>query len=59
VPLSNKKAKAWLLADPRHKLKCETGADGLIIQLPPTAPDKIASVIVLHLSSPVDEIASN
>jgi alpha-L-fucosidase len=56
VPLSNKKAKAWLMADPRHKLKCETDADGLVIELPPTAPDKIASVVVLHLSSAPDEI---
>ncbi len=59
VPLSNKKARAWLMADPHHKLKCETDADGLIIQLPPTAPDKIASVVVLHLSSPVNEIINN
>ena len=56
VPLSNTKAKAWLLADPRHKLKWATDADGLIIQLPPTAPDEIASVVVLRLSSAADEI---
>jgi alpha-L-fucosidase len=51
VPLLDKKAKAWLLADPRHKLKCATDADNLVIQLPPMAPDKIASVVVLRLSS--------
>jgi alpha-L-fucosidase len=51
VPLTDKKAKAWLLASPRHKLKCATDAGGLVIQLPPTAPDQMASVVVLQLSS--------
>jgi alpha-L-fucosidase len=50
VPLLNKKAKAWLLAEPRHKLNCMPDVDGLMIQLPAAAPDKIASVIVLEVA---------
>jgi alpha-L-fucosidase len=48
VPLSAKKAKAWLLADPHRKLPCSFDAHGLVIQLPATAPDKIASVIAVE-----------
>jgi alpha-L-fucosidase len=47
VPLSNEKSRAWLLADPRHKLKCVPDGAGMVIEVPATAPDKIASVIVL------------
>ncbi len=48
VPLPASKAKAWLLADPHHKLNCDIEGDSVAIQLPPTAPDKIATVIVLR-----------
>jgi alpha-L-fucosidase len=51
VPLADKKAKAWLLADSRHKLECSLDAGGMVIQLPPTAPDKIATVVVLRASA--------
>jgi alpha-L-fucosidase len=49
VPLLNKKARARLLVDPRHKLDCVFDADGLVIQLPAMAPDKIASVVTLEV----------
>ena len=47
VPLLNQKASAKLLAGSRAKLKCAAGPEGLTIQLPPDAPDKIVTVIVL------------
>jgi alpha-L-fucosidase len=48
VPLQDNKATAWLLADPHQKLKCSIEAGGMVIQLPATAPDTIASVVVLR-----------
>ena len=48
VPLLNQKASAELLAGSRTKLKCAAGPDGLIIEVPSDAPDKIATVIVLE-----------
>jgi alpha-L-fucosidase len=50
VPLANLEAKAWLLTEPHHQLKCVSDAGELVIELPTTAPDKIASVIVLQIA---------
>jgi alpha-L-fucosidase len=50
LPLLNKKAKVWLLADPHQQLKCVNDADGLRIELPPAAPDKLTSVIVVEIA---------
>ena len=48
VPLLNAKAEAWLLTAPGEKLKFDATDSGLVLDLPPNAPDKIASVIVLE-----------
>jgi alpha-L-fucosidase 2 len=48
VPLLNTKAQAWLLTAPGTKLKTDAAPDGLVIHVPPVAPDKIASVVVLE-----------
>ncbi|HWD18374.1 MAG TPA: alpha-L-fucosidase [Verrucomicrobiae bacterium] len=52
VPVFNKKAKARLLAEPHRKLPCSFDADGLVIQLPNSAPDSVATVIALQNSLP-------
>jgi alpha-L-fucosidase len=44
--------KAYLLADPQHKaLKIAQNAGGITVKLPATAPDSIASVLVLDTQS--------
>ncbi len=53
VPMKNKIVKAYLLADKRHALKTGTGSDGQVIHLPATAPDAVASVVVLKIKGPV------
>ncbi len=50
VPLSNKIIKAYLLADAKTNLKITASKDKSILQLPPYAPDKVASVIVLEFA---------
>ena len=47
--LKQKAESASLLADPSSKLEVKPHADGLQIQVPATAPDAIATVIVLDL----------
>ena len=48
--LSNHVLKAYLLADPsRTPLKTTRYADGVAVELPAAAPDKIASVVVLEI----------
>jgi alpha-L-fucosidase len=49
VPLSNKPAKAYLLVAPDKALDASADENGLTIQVPAEAPDKIASVIALEL----------
>jgi alpha-L-fucosidase len=49
VPLLNENVKAKLLAAPRTKIKTQNGPDGLVLELPSEAPDKIASVIELRV----------
>jgi alpha-L-fucosidase len=57
VPISNKVTKAYLLADPTKALVTTAGPTGVEIQVPATAPDPIASVVVLKMSDPVAPIA--
>jgi alpha-L-fucosidase len=52
VPLTNSGVSAYLLSQPDRKLTVDYNADGLRIAVPPDAPDKIASVIVLNLHEP-------
>jgi alpha-L-fucosidase len=40
--------RAYLLANPKHGLKFAIDSAGVTLQLPTTAPDPIASVIVLE-----------
>ena len=40
-------SKAYLLTDAKHPLKFDQQVDAITIQLPPSAPDRIATVIVL------------
>ena len=48
---AGKPTKAYLLADPSRKsLEIASKADGVEITLPPTAPDKAASVVVLEIA---------
>ena len=49
VPLANKPVKAYLLAAKDKGLELSAGENGLTIQVPAEAPDKIASVIALEL----------
>ena len=41
-------ASAHLLASPGTRLETTSGADGLTVHVPPTAPDPIATVIVVE-----------
>ncbi|MGQ9455668.1 MAG: alpha-L-fucosidase [Armatimonadota bacterium] len=49
VSLSNDVRSAFLLADPGKKLSCRKVSDGLEIELPPSPPDSIASVVVIDI----------
>ncbi len=49
VPLLNETVKAKLLAAPHTKIKTQNSADGLVLELPTEAPDKMASVIELRV----------
>ncbi len=49
VPLKNKVLSASLLAQPGAKIAVESGADGLKLTVPTTAPDENASVIKLAI----------
>lgn len=49
VPLAGKPLKASLLADPAKVLPVKSEAGIVSIQLPPTAPDPIASVVKLEI----------
>jgi alpha-L-fucosidase len=50
LPLLNKQVKALLLADPQQPLKCSNDTTGLVIHLPPTAPDINASVVAVEIA---------
>ena len=47
--LKNKVKKAYLLADKKARLQVTPGEDSQIVSLPATAPDPIASVVVLEI----------
>ncbi len=49
VPVTNEATKVALLADPRKPLTVTKSEQGLTIQLPPTAPDAIASVVAVEI----------
>jgi hypothetical protein len=45
---SAKVTRAYLLADPNARVTAEAGADGWRIRVPVSAPDPVATVIVLE-----------
>jgi alpha-L-fucosidase len=57
LPLANKVASARLPAKPGQNLEFDTTPDGLVIQLPASAPDPVATVIVLDVEGEVGLIA--
>jgi alpha-L-fucosidase len=59
VPIRNKVSKAYLLTDPAKALATASADDGVKVTLPATAPDPVASVVVLEIDGPADAIASN
>jgi alpha-L-fucosidase len=53
--LKNKAEKAYLLADAKRKsLATEGTADGLVVTVPGSAPDAIASTVVLKVTGPLE-----
>ena len=58
VRLVDKDARAWLLAEPSRELKCVSDANGLVVQVPATAPDKISSLVVLRPSSKAEGLSA-
>lgn len=60
VPLANKPLKAWLLADPgKATLPVDQKGDRLLIHLPKTPPDPVASVVTLQVEGePVSTYSS-
>jgi alpha-L-fucosidase len=62
VPLTNSVTKAYLLTQPQNSLATSTDADGVEVQVPATAPDPMASVVVLEISgapAPLTAIAQD
>lgn len=49
LPISNQVGKATLLAAPNGKVSATAAATGVTLQLPPSAPDGVASVIRLEI----------
>jgi alpha-L-fucosidase len=49
IPVTNQVTKASLLAEPGRALTATASDRGVTIQLPPTAPDPVASVIALDI----------
>lgn len=56
VPMRNKIKRAYLLADKHDHLKTELTSNGLVIHLPVTAPDPVASVVVIEYNGKVKTI---
>jgi alpha-L-fucosidase len=48
--LENRVKRAYLLADKKHRLPVEQYGAGIVVDLPATAPDPIATVIVVELN---------
>src|SRR5205823_8146566 len=57
VPLRGEVKKAYLLSDPGTSLTAKGSDKGLTIDLPDSAPDKIASVVALEIDGKPDVIA--
>jgi alpha-L-fucosidase len=49
VPLQNKVNRAYLLADRGKALNCSVSGGALQIQVPATAPDRVASVVAMEI----------
>jgi alpha-L-fucosidase len=49
IPVTNQVTKASLLAEPGRALTVTASDQGMVIQLPPAAPDAVASVIALDI----------
>ena len=58
VPMQSKIISANMLTAPNHALQITASAAGQMIELPPTAPDKIASVVVCHVAQPVEPMVT-
>lgn len=56
IPVTGKITGAHLLASPGQSLSYSQSAEGLQLQLPPTAPDSIASVIVIRTEGQVSAL---
>jgi alpha-L-fucosidase len=53
--LASSPRRAWFVADPmRQPLPWTSGAAGLVLNLPPTAPDPVCSVVALEFDGPPD-----
>jgi alpha-L-fucosidase len=53
--LKNTPQEAYMLSDPAKKaLPTQSGADGLILTVPATAPDPVSSTIVLEIKGPLE-----
>jgi alpha-L-fucosidase len=60
VPMRNAIVEAYLLADKHHTLlKTEVGPGGQVVHLPKSAPDDVASVVVLKVSGQVEAEPGN
>lgn len=57
VPMSNLVSKAYLLADPQRALSVVVNDEGVQVKNLGTAPDPIASVVVLEVEGPVRVVA--
>ncbi|HTS17299.1 MAG TPA: alpha-L-fucosidase [Verrucomicrobiae bacterium] len=57
VPIGNSVTKAYLLAAPQEALATSRVEDGVVIQLPGSAPDPIASVVVAEVDGKPDALA--
>jgi len=56
IPMTTQVKKAWLLSAPTTPLTSQSTEQGISIQLPPTAPDAIASVVALEIAGPVNPL---
>lgn len=58
VPLVSTVKKGYLLADPHTPLQVTAGPEGTLVAVPQTAPDPIASVVVLEIEGEPQTIAA-
>jgi len=58
IPIANKVTKAYLLSAPDKALETTTKDDSVTVVLPGTAPDPIASVVVLEVEGEVQTAAA-